>query len=181
MILLMSSFRLAVATGILRLVNFFLYDLALSLAPGSSIDWFYCSFLLIADVTADVIITDSSSSIEGAWGLGGFLWDRLGGGVAQPVGLRPGWPEQGGRRGFVTAGRGCVEVNIAWENDFKISGPMDPDVRSGEVAVAYGSRGFVDFELYRHLMRFQASLTLSSVSIRKIILSSSILTKSCTN
>ncbi|KZV19729.1 1-aminocyclopropane-1-carboxylate synthase 7-like [Dorcoceras hygrometricum] len=44
------------ATGILRLVNFFLYDVALSLASGSSIDWFYCSFLLIADVTADVII-----------------------------------------------------------------------------------------------------------------------------
>ncbi|KZV14020.1 hypothetical protein F511_44600 [Dorcoceras hygrometricum] len=46
---------------------------------------------------------------------------------------------QGGRSrevdaGFVTAGRGCVE------DDFKISGPMDPEVRSGEVAVAYGSR-----------------------------------------
>ncbi|KZV51655.1 glycerophosphodiester phosphodiesterase-like protein [Dorcoceras hygrometricum] len=44
-------YQLLLATG-----YFFLYDVALSLASGSSIDWFYCSFPLIDDVTADVII-----------------------------------------------------------------------------------------------------------------------------
>ncbi|KZV53983.1 hypothetical protein F511_41765 [Dorcoceras hygrometricum] len=65
-------------------LDFFLYDVALSLASGSSIVWIYCSFLLIVmtslltssslipdlallltadcdDITADVIIADSRS------------------------------------------------------------------------------------------------------------------------
>ncbi|KZV25124.1 hypothetical protein F511_27439 [Dorcoceras hygrometricum] len=36
-------------------LDFFLYDVASSLASESSNDWIYCSFLLIVDVTADVI------------------------------------------------------------------------------------------------------------------------------
>ncbi|KZV47845.1 mediator of RNA polymerase II transcription subunit 23 [Dorcoceras hygrometricum] len=43
------------------------------------------------------------------------LWDRLDLGVVQPAGLRPWWPEQGGRCVFMAAGRDGVEVNIAWE------------------------------------------------------------------
>ncbi|KZV40669.1 hypothetical protein F511_32379 [Dorcoceras hygrometricum] len=49
-------------TGILRLVNFFLYDVALSLASGSSIDWFYCSFLLIV---MSLLMSSSLSSLAG--------------------------------------------------------------------------------------------------------------------
>ncbi|KZV53148.1 mediator of RNA polymerase II transcription subunit 23 [Dorcoceras hygrometricum] len=32
-----------------------------------------------------------------SWGCGLVSWDRLNLGVVQPVGLRPWWPEQGGR------------------------------------------------------------------------------------
>ncbi|KZV50734.1 hypothetical protein F511_09261 [Dorcoceras hygrometricum] len=45
-----------------RLVNFFLYDVALSLASGSSIDWFYCSFLLIV---MSLLMSSSLSSPAG--------------------------------------------------------------------------------------------------------------------
>ncbi|KZV23773.1 hypothetical protein F511_27699 [Dorcoceras hygrometricum] len=50
------------ATGILLLVKFFLYDVALSLAFGSSIDWFYCSFLLIV---MSLLMSSSLSSPAG--------------------------------------------------------------------------------------------------------------------
>ncbi|KZV46064.1 hypothetical protein F511_32360 [Dorcoceras hygrometricum] len=46
--------HLLVTLNSLRL-DFFLYDVTSSLGSGSSIDWIYCSFLLIDDVTADVI------------------------------------------------------------------------------------------------------------------------------
>ncbi|KZV27280.1 hypothetical protein F511_17676 [Dorcoceras hygrometricum] len=48
-----SKYHLLV-NSILRL-DFFLYDVASSLASGSSIDWFYCSSQMIDDITADLI------------------------------------------------------------------------------------------------------------------------------
>ncbi|KZV52231.1 hypothetical protein F511_39667 [Dorcoceras hygrometricum] len=48
-----SRYHLLVNSS-LRL-DFFLYNVTLTLASGSSIDWIYCSFLLIDDVTDDFI------------------------------------------------------------------------------------------------------------------------------
>ncbi|KZV30305.1 hypothetical protein F511_21313 [Dorcoceras hygrometricum] len=48
-----SKYHLLVNSS-LRL-DFFLYNVASSLASESSIDWFYCRSLLIDDITADVI------------------------------------------------------------------------------------------------------------------------------
>ncbi|KZV24162.1 serine/threonine-protein kinase TOR-like [Dorcoceras hygrometricum] len=42
---------------------FFLYDVALSLASGSSIDWFYCLPADCDDITTDVINTDPDFSL----------------------------------------------------------------------------------------------------------------------
>ncbi|KZV23663.1 hypothetical protein F511_06993 [Dorcoceras hygrometricum] len=86
---------------------------------------------------------------------GWSLWNRIDLGVVHPEGLRQWWPEQVERSRGVPAGRGgsllgcgilglglnvaMVRSNFGW-NDFRIQVPMDSEVRSGEVAVAYGSR-----------------------------------------